>query len=181
MNPALSLLTLAFILHQAPAVGAAELAPAPVTLTPQVATPVTADEAQQVKALLDQLPPSQATVWRYIAQTKGKGNNVSPEELRAADESLAKVREVIPKLRKLLKVGTSVFNYPSLLAHGDITYQIIKASGANSFAEPAAPVEYGYRLYMGIPKSEFTHIYDFELLFDSQGVIRAINSVDWKK
>lgn len=181
MNPALSLLTLAFILHQAPAAGAAEPVLAPVPLNPQVATPVTTDEAQQVKALLDQLPPSQSTVWRYIAQTKGTGTAVSPDELKAANAGLTKVRDLIPQLRKLLKVGTSVFSYPSLLAHGDITYQIIKGSGGNPFAEPAAPAEYGYRLYMGIPKSEFTHIYDFELLFDSQGVVRAINSVDWKK
>jgi hypothetical protein len=171
MKLALPLLVFALLLHQAPVIRAADPA----------LTTVSEEESRDVKALLDQLPPSQATVWRYIAQTKGKGNNISPEELKAADASLAKVREVIPKLRKLLKVGTSVFNYPSLLAHGDITYQIIKASGADSFAESAAPVEYGYRLYMGIPKSEFTHIYDFELLFDSQGVIRAINSVDWKK
>lgn len=170
MKLALPLLTFALLLHQSPVIRAA--APVP--------TPVSEEESRNVKALLDQLPPSQSTVWRYIALTKNTDSKVNLEELKAANASLTKVREVIPQLRKLLKVGTSVFSYPSLLAHGDINYQIIKGSGANSFAEPNAPVEYGYRLYMGIPKSEFTHIYDFELLFDSQGVIRAINSVDWK-
>lgn len=171
MKLALPLLCLALLLHQAPVIRAA--APTP--------TPVTEEESRDVKALLDQLPPSQSTVWRYIAQTKGKGNNVSPEELKAADESLAKVREVIPQLRKLLKVGASVFSYPSLLAHGDINYQIIKGTGASPSPEPGTPVEFGYRLHMGIPKDEFTHIFDFEVIFDSQGVIRSINSVDWKQ
>lgn len=172
MNPAAALLSVTIFLLQAPVLRAAEPVNAPV--------PVSEEDSRNVKALLDQLPPSQSTVWRYVALTKDTGSHVSPEEIKAADVSLAKVREVIPQLRKLFKAGTSVFNYPSLLAHGDITYQIIKGGGANSFAEPNAPVEYGYRLYMGIPKSEFTHLYDFELIFDSQGIIRAINSVDWK-
>lgn len=170
MKLALPLLAFALLLHQVPVTKAADPTP----------TPVTEEESRSVKALLDQLTPSQATVWRYIALTKGTGNNSNPDELKAANASLAKVREVIPQLRKRLKVGTSVFSYPSLLAHGDINYQIIKGTGANPSAEAGASVEYGYRLYMGIPKSEFTHIYDFELFFDSQGVIRAINSVDWK-
>lgn len=172
MKLALPLLTFALLLHQAPVISAAAPTPAPA--------PVSEEESRNVKALLDQLPPSQATVWRYVGLTKGSGNHVSPEELKAANAGLTKVRDLIPQLRKHLKVGASVFSYPSLLAHGDITYQIIKGNGANSFAEAGAPVEYGYRLYMGIPKSEFTHMYDFELIFDSQGVIRAINSVDWK-
>lgn len=170
MKLALPLLAFALLLHRVPVTRAAEPTP----------TPVTEEESRSVKALLDQLPPSQSTVWRYIALTKGTGNNGAPEESKAANASLAKVREVIPQLRKLLKVGTSVFSYPSLLAHGDINYQIIKGTAANAAAEADVPVEYGYRLYMGIPKSEFTHVYDFELFFDSQGIIRAINSVDWK-
>ncbi|WP_038168024.1 hypothetical protein [Verrucomicrobium sp. BvORR106] len=181
MNPAaLHLLTVAAILLQAPIVGAKEPIPSPTQPSPSTASPVTDDEARLVKALLDQLPPSQTTLWRHIAQVKGTGPQVTEDQLKFANANLEKVREIIPQLRKSLKVGASIFSYPGLLAHGDITYQIIKGGGRDAFAEPAAPVEYGYRFYIGIPKSEFSHIYDFELLFDSQGIIRTINSVDWK-
>ncbi len=145
-------------------------------------------ETAEVTALLNALPP-QRVIWQDIWLLRQQPPSADVAAVASANRTMKTVRELIPKLKKLLKPGVSIFEYPSLLAHGDITYTVIKyAEGAeNPFASTSSrsaeskPAEYGYRLYLGIPKSEFMHPFDFEILFDSTGIIRAINSVDWKK
>lgn len=145
-------------------------------------------EAAEVKTLLNILPP-QSVIWRDFGLLRQQPPSPDGAAVSSANSTMKTVREMIPKIRKLLKPGVSIFAYPSLLAHGDITYTVIKhATGAEDpFASTALrsteskAAEFGYRLYMGIPKSEFAHPFDFEILFDSTGIIRAINSVDWKK
>lgn len=143
---------------------------------------VAPEDAKQVEALLDDLP-SQRTLWRYLGITKDQKSASSQAEIDAALAGVRKAHELVPKLRSMLKVGTSVFAYPSLLAHGDITYVIIKAGSGDPFASAPSrePPEYGYRLYVGLPIQEGIFKYDFEVLFDSKGIIQAINGVDWKK
>lgn len=143
---------------------------------------VTPDEAKQVKTLLNDLPKQQ-TLWRYLDVTKDQKSTSSQAEVDAAIAGVKKAHDTVPKLRKLMKVGASVFAYPSLLAHGDITYQVIKDGDGDPFAPSPTkrPPEYGYRLYVGLPVEEFVHPYDFEIIFDTKGIIQAINGVDWKK
>ena len=143
---------------------------------------VAPDDAKQVETLLDDLP-SQRTLWRYLGITKDQKSASSQAEIDAALAGVKKAHELVPKLRSMLKVGASVFAYPSLLAHGDITYVIIKAGIGDPFASSPSrePPEYGYRLYVGLPIQEGIYKYDFEVVFDTKGIIRAINGVDWKK
>jgi hypothetical protein len=75
----------------------------------------------------------------------------------------------IPKLRSQIREGTSIFEYPGLLAKGSISY-----SGYASVDK--------YRMYLGsyFRDHEGSGPFDFEVLFDEKGIITAVRSVVWK-
>ncbi len=140
---------------------------------------VSAETATKVKSLLSELPP-QAKLWQYHALVNNPPKDAGGGEQRITEarQQVAKAHEIIPQVRKLLKVGASVFSYPSLLAHGDITCQSI--GKGNPFAANVNN-EMGYRLYMGLPVGITRHTFDLEILFDSAGTIREIAEVHGKE
>jgi hypothetical protein len=143
--------------------------------------PVPKSDVTEVVALLNRLP-SQQTIWREYHLLQQNPPKAPKAEIEAAQKTMDTVKEVVPKLRKLLKTGVSVFTYPTLLAHGDVTWTII--TPVSKLREPdhdPKSVEWGYRLYVGMPVEEFVHPYDFQVLFDSTGTIRSIEGVDWKR
>ncbi len=136
---------------------------------------VSAETATKVKSLLSELRP-QAQLWQYhsLVNNPPKETENNRQSITIARQEVAKAHETIPKIRKLLKVGASVFSYPSLLAHGDISYQAI---GKGDPFALNANIEMGYRLYMGLPVGHTRHTFDVEILFDSTGTIREISDV----
>jgi hypothetical protein len=140
---------------------------------------VSAETSTKVKSLLSELPP-QAMLWQYQSLVNNPHKDADKNETRVAvaRQQVTKAHEIIPQVRKLLKMGASVFSYPGLLAHGDITYQAI--GKADPFAANAN-IEMGYRLYMGLPVGQTRHTFDLEILFDSVGTIREIAEVHGKE
>jgi len=93
---------------------------------------------------------------------RGKATPEEKEEARLAIET---AKTIVPKLRKLLVTGRSVFDYPGLLSRGTITW-----SGSE------------YDLYLGVylRRDQGQGIYDFRLTFDAKGKILAVEDVIWK-
>jgi len=114
--------------------------------------------------LLDDIPPTEA-LRRDAALVQRPEAAPNKQDVEDAQKRLAKAKIAIPKLRKLITVGSSVFDYPGLLAHGRITY------GA------------GYRLYFGayFSGAEGHGPYDFNVVFNDTGIITAVDDVRWKK
>lgn len=152
-------------------------------------TVVSPGTAKEVFAILEQLPPQWA-LEKYNGMVRFPETALNKEQLEIARTKVKLAAELVPKLRTLLKEGASVFDYPSLLAHGSITYTGIHRKGndhpkntEDPFSSTASvtPTEYGYRLYIGLAAGEFPHPWDFAVFFDSKGLIISIASVDWKK
>ena len=109
-----------------------------------------------------------------IFKSKSKGDK---KDLKLEKEQIEIAKKVIPELRKLLTIDTSVFSYPGLLAHGSISFVAISGGGFTD-----EPAEYGYSLLLGIPGGgESVHTYEFRLLFDDKGVIREIQDIRYKR
>jgi len=141
------------------------IAATPTTVPPEV--------AKEVKSLLDDLPP-QRHLWLSHELVNNPPNDPNADKARmlAAESQVKRAYTIVPKVRKLLRVGASILDYPSLLAHGDITYQAI---GKGDPFDGGYVPEYGYRLYVGLPVGMTRHTYDVEIIFDSSGIIREIN------
>lgn len=146
--------------------------------TPPIAVP---DETvAKVTKLLEQLPSQHVmrNCQMLVTNPPGKASDPNGERVAAARKMVAKVQEIIPELRKHLKVGTSVFSYPGLLAHGEILY--LGLWDEDPFA--ANPrLEMGYRLRMGLPIGYSDHRFEFEVVFDSSGIIRRFAEVESKE
>ena len=89
------------------------------------------------------------------------------EAVEHARERIEKAKKAIPKIRKLIVIGTSVFDYPGLLAHGRITYD--ESSG--------------YDLYFGayFRGGQGSAPYDFWVTFNRKGVVTDVKNVIYKK
>ena len=95
----------------------------------------------------------------------GARERASAQQLAEAERAIAKAKEIVPKLRKLLVVGRSVFDYPGLLARGEITWSALS-----------------YDLYIGVylRPNQGRGPYDFRVTFDAKGVILSVEDVVWK-
>lgn len=93
-----------------------------------------------------------------------------PDEVAKAKAQQAKDMENIPKLRKLLKVGANVFDYPGLLTRGILSYDEYATNGEYELWISAT--------YAGVEGRILP--YEFRLQFTNRGVITAINDVQWK-
>ncbi|MES2695211.1 MAG: hypothetical protein V4773_17180 [Verrucomicrobiota bacterium] len=91
----------------------------------------------------------------------------SPAELKQAEEFVQKAKDIVPRLRKLILAGSSVFDYPGLVARGEIRW---------------SEVEKHYELYIGVylRDSEGQGPYDMNIRFDAKGTIVEIKDVRWK-
>lgn len=148
-------------------------------------TPISTEIAKEVEALLKELAPQQS-LWRHRESLFAPLTPENKAQQELARKELKKACEIGSKIRELLKVGTSVFDYPSLLAHGDIKYTIIKSDGRNPFDLLAAGIKpldvYGYSLHMmELSVDVFTPKYGYKVLFDSKGIITEIKEVEPRK
>ena len=147
-----------------------------------VATPCLAQQAtkpkddsprEQIRRLLDDLPPQRA-LSRYQALVKHPETAKSQDELKRAREQVKLAQERIPKIRALIKPGTSIFDYPGLLAAGTIEYMVLRELPGGTF-------EHSYQLYLGVfLADEFTQPWDFHVFINEKGIITEVKSVDWK-
>ena len=124
-------------------------------------------KAEFVRLLKDTAPTE--TLLESKKLLNQPGAETKREVVEHARERLEKAKRSIPEIRKLIIVGTSVFDYPGLLAHGHITYHEYSDSG--------------YELYFGYWSggSQGTEPNDFRVIFNGKGVITAVESVIWKK
>ena len=78
-----------------------------------------------------------------------------------------KAKEIVPKLKKAIKVKESLFIYKGLLAKGDVKYR-------KDLQE--------YSLYIGVylRQHEGNEPYDFRIIFDESGIIKEVKKVYWK-
>lgn len=136
------------------------------------------DNAQRVEALVKGLP--QRSEVRHYQQQRGVAtrDGRDAEVLRLQGE-IDKVAKIVKELRPLLKPGTSIFEYPGLLAAGEITYVIL--SGPDPFSASTGTetkTARGYALDIGVPL--VTHK-EFRVLFDERGLITEIRTVPNKR
>ncbi|MCK5708067.1 MAG: hypothetical protein KAI43_10480 [Candidatus Aureabacteria bacterium] len=130
-------------------------------------------QKQQFIKLLDQLA-RQSILDKYQDIVKHPEKAKYKNELKYAKEEVNKAKKIIPELRKLIKIGNSVFDYPGLIAHGKIQYTVLKQISDVTF-------EKGYILYLGVFfGAEGIRETDFQIVFDENGIITEVNDVDWK-
>lgn len=88
-------------------------------------------------------------------------------ELKQAQAVVAIAKEIIPRLRKLIKPGFSVLDFPGLLARGEITW---------------SDLEKHYEIYLGVylRDVEGQRPYDMKIRFDAKGKIVEVKDVIWK-
>src|SRR4051794_24617506 len=88
-----------------------------ILLATALSQPDEADRESLVQ-LIEQVPsPANRETYYEMLQDKAR-----PDRGAFARERLAKGREAVPKLRKLIKIGSNIFTYPGLLARGYATY-----------------------------------------------------------
>lgn len=143
---------------------------APVLFAVQGADDIQSNAVSQL--LLD--IPSQSNLEHYqslVVPCRGTfvmNESAKAKELEHAMAEVERAKVNLPKLRKLLRPGTSVFEYPGLLAHGKISY--------NEYSKT-------YNCYIGLYllPHEGVEPYDFYLTFDSRGQITAVENAVHKR
>jgi hypothetical protein len=97
------------------------------------------------------------------------------DEVERQRNKLTRSKAAIPKLRKLIKTNTSVFEYPGLLSIGYISSRRDESRDGGHEK---------YRLYIsatgGGREGGWVSPYEFQLYFDDRGIITEIDDVHWK-
>lgn len=126
-----------------------------------------------VAALLKDLrPPDQLARYKDLVIPSNGQTIESPlakqGEMSLARAAIERAKAIVPALRKAIKPGTSVFDYPGLLARGTISYD-----------EHARK----YRCYVGVYllSHEGREPYDFWVVFDEKGQIEEVQDVVHKE
>lgn len=145
------------------------------TAGPIAVSPETAKESEQLLASMI----SQTDAQKYYHFLYPGTPNASTAEIEKAKEHLEKYRENRLKLRSLLKVGASIFDYPGLLAHGEIQYDPSRAEPFSSSEnqKPSAPV---YRLFVGLFRYRGKGPENFDIVFGKDSVILEIRTITSK-
>lgn len=88
--------------------------------------------------------------------------------LEESKKNIEKAKNIVPKLKELIKIGTSVFDYPGLISKGSIRYN----KDMNE-----------YSLYIGVylRRHEGSGPNDFELIFDEKGIIKEVKKCIYKE
>ncbi|QQS06933.1 MAG: hypothetical protein IPK50_08555 [Fibrobacterota bacterium] len=136
------------------------------------AKPIDKPSRKEILNIIEQIP-RQEEIARYRAllspevEASVRTATTKAEDLEQAAEGMENLKSAIPKLRKLLIVGSSIFDYPGLLSRGLISYD---ESGDT------------YRMYIGayFRDHEGSGPYDFQIFFDRLGKITAVKSVLYK-
>jgi hypothetical protein len=88
---------------------------------------------------------------------------------------IARSQTAIPRLRKLIKINASIFDYPGLLTRGFL-------SSSRDYSRKGEHEIYRLMVSATYNGKEGTiSPYEFELYFDDSGIITKINDVRWKK
>jgi len=130
-----------------------------------------APNTEDIKSIIQSLP-RQENISHFKKALLKENDNLSEKgketELKIANSYIEKIKIAVPKLRKLIKVGTSVFNYPGLLSKGYVSYH-----------------EYSkeYEIYIGVYllTHEGSGPYDMQIFFNQNGIIERVETVVWKK
>jgi hypothetical protein len=124
---------------------------------------------ETVSELIRELPPaSDLSEARQLLNRELSGvpeaKERTPENLERARDNVRKAKLVIPKLRKRIKEGTSVFDYPGLLSRGLISW--------NEDSKD-------YTMYLGVAtvNEPRTEPYAILITFNTQGVISAVRDI----
>ena len=141
----------------------------------QEAKPSPADLLRkQMEQLLDDLP-GQSDLTRYQALVTHPETAKDSGELDRARKKVQLAQERIPKIRALIKVGTSVFDYPGLLAAGRLHYDALRELPDRTF-------EFDYIIYFGVfveSRGEGVGASDFEAVINEKGIITEVRNVRW--
>lgn len=103
------------------------------------------------------------------------GGKPTPEDRTKAEKRIENLKPILKKARAAIVIGSSVFDYPGLLAHNRSFYrEDMLVDGKSSTP--------GYSLYVGIylKPDEGQGKYDFRIVYDNKGIIRSIEDVVWK-
>ena len=136
-----------------------------------------AARSESAKSDLDELlrliedVPSPQMIDQYYRTIHQK--DTRPEEVAFAHSQMAKGRESIPKLRKLIKIGTSIFDYPGLVTRGYATYDRRKYDKRGGAYTLFVSASFSGREGRSLP-------YEFRLTFDDKGLITALEDVTYK-
>ena len=124
----------------------------------------TSYELNQAKKLL----ANPADFSRYEDKSTRLSNDGKKRLLSKAKNDIQKAKLIIPQLKGIIKVGKSIFNYPGLITKGRISY--------DSDTEE-------YRLYIGVYllDHEGKEPYDLNIVFASNGIIKSVKNVIWKR
>ncbi len=135
----------------------------------------TATEMEQVLASMT----SQSDAQKFFHFLYPGDPNTEKAKIEEAKNQLEKYREDRLKVRALVKVGTSIFAYPGILAHGEITYEPSKVRyfEPRENDKPSDPV---YRLFVGLIRNRGKGPENFDIVFGIDGVIREIKTVTSK-
>lgn len=125
---------------------------------------------KEVADIIEKITPPTGVYWRESALAGREGS--PPEEIAKAREKLEQDKELIPKLRQLLKVDTNVFDYPGLISRGVL------------FFHGDGPVGGGYyTLWISarfVGREARILPWEFQLEFNDRGIITKIYDVQWK-
>ena len=127
-------------------------------------------DLDEIVRLVEEVP-SPAMRDRYYRTIHEKDSR--PDDVAFAHSQMAKGREAVPKLRKLIKIGTSIFDYPGLVTRGYATYdrrKYDKRGGAYTLVVSAS--------FSGLEGRSLP--YEFRLEFDDRGLITALEDIVYK-
>jgi hypothetical protein len=100
-----------------------------------------------------------------------KDETQRPDVREHARSKLEKAKESIPKLRKLIRIGSSIFDYPGLMSRGYLHYNRIGTKGTYSLKISAT--------FIGREAAVLP--YEFRLEFDDRGIITKVDDIRYKK
>lgn len=113
----------------------------------------------EIEKLIPELTPR-----RVFSSYRRKAGEPRKELSEFQKKKLEEAKSIIPKLRRSIQPGESIFDYNGLLAKGDINYR-----------------EYSkeYTIWVGIPHSmEGIAPYEFQIVFDEKGIILSVDDLD---
>ena len=100
-----------------------------------------------------------------------KDETQRPDVRAHARARIEKAKESVPKLRKLIRIGSSIFEYPGLMARGSLLYYRIGTKGTYSLTISAT--------FIGSEAA--VRPWEFRLEFDDRGTITKISDTRFKK
>ncbi|MEA3208719.1 MAG: hypothetical protein QOE70_1776 [Chthoniobacter sp.] len=131
-------------------------------------------EKEEFVDLLAQIVPRNL-LFEYLDTVNHPEKAEIKDDLEKARQGIERTKINVPKIRKLIRVGASILDYPGLIAYGRIIYN----NGMQQFLPKQS--EWDYSLYLGVPNDqEGIGKWEFEVVFNERGIITALNNVDRK-